>query len=70
MLSRLVTDASGTLSRNIWDATKDHLRRVPAATYESLKSLMARSVRGLTRRKSAQPKDETDDPKDVPSPSS
>ena len=56
MLSRLVTDASGTLSRNIWNATKDHLRRIPAATYESLKSLMARSVRGLTRRKGAKGK--------------
>lgn len=68
MLSRLVTDASGTLSRNIWNATKDHLRRIPAATYESLKSLMVRSVRGLTRRKVAQPKDETDNLEDVPSP--
>lgn len=69
MLSPLVTDASGTLSRAIWDATKSHLRRIPAATYESLKSLMARSVRGLTRRrKGAQSKADSDSLEDVPSP--
>ncbi|MEE9465289.1 MAG: hypothetical protein V3W14_06950, partial [Candidatus Neomarinimicrobiota bacterium] len=58
MLSPLVEDASGALSRIIWSAAKDHLKRVPAATFEGLKSVVSRSMRGLARgkdEKAAQP---------------
>ena len=51
LLAALVPGASGALSKEIWDAAKDNLRRMPAATYDSLKSLVARSVRGLGRPK-------------------
>lgn len=55
LLSGLVTRASGVLSRAIWDAAKDSLRRIPAATYDSIKSLVSRSVQGLGRKKKEQP---------------
>ena len=51
MLSTLVSGASGVLSKEIWDAAKENLRRMPAATYDSLKSLIAKSVQGLGRKK-------------------
>ena len=54
LLAGLVPTASGILSREIWDAARDSLRRVPAATYDSLKSLVSRSVRGLGRTKGIQ----------------
>ncbi len=54
LLAALVPGASGVLSREIWDAAKDNLRRMPAATYDSLKSLISRSVRGLARKKGDQ----------------
>lgn len=52
MLEPLVDEASSTLSRIIWNAAKDHLRRMPAATFEGLKSVVTRSVRGITGRRS------------------
>jgi hypothetical protein len=58
MLSSLVSRASGVLSREIWDAAKDNLRRMPAATYDSLKSLVSKSVRGLGRKKGEPPEDD------------
>ena len=51
MLSPLVEDASGTLSRIIWNTAKYHLGRVPAVAFEGLKSAVSRSVRGLVRGK-------------------
>ncbi len=48
MLEPLVDEASSTLSRIIWNAAKNHLRRVPAATFEGLKSVVSWSVRGIT----------------------
>ncbi len=54
LLAGLVPAASGVLSREIWDAARDNLRRMPAATYDSLKSLVSRSVRGLGRPKGIQ----------------
>lgn len=51
LLSRLVPAASGVLSKEIWDAARDNLRRMPAATYDGLKSLVSRSVRGLGGKK-------------------
>ncbi len=48
MLEPLVDEASSTLSRIIWNTAKDHLRRVPAATFEGLKSVVSWSVRGIT----------------------
>ncbi|UCH09482.1 MAG: DUF697 domain-containing protein [Fidelibacterota bacterium] len=64
MLSRLVSSASGVLSREIWDAAKDNLRRMPAATYDSLKSLVSKSVRGLGRKKAAASDDDESDQKE------
>lgn len=48
MLEPLVEAASSALARIIWKTAKDHLRRVPAATLEGLKSVVSWSVRGLT----------------------
>ncbi|MCH7939136.1 MAG: hypothetical protein IID13_05270 [Candidatus Marinimicrobia bacterium] len=48
MLEPLVDAASSALARIIWKTAKDHLRRVPAATLEGLKSVVSWSVRGLT----------------------
>ena len=48
MLAPLVDAASSALARIIWKTAKDHLRRVPAATLEGLKSVVSWSVRGLT----------------------
>ena len=48
MLEPLVSAASSALARIIWKTAKDHLRRVPAATLEGLKSVVSWSVRGLT----------------------
>ncbi len=47
LLEPLISRTSTKLSRNIWEAAKDHLRRVPAATYESLKSFVTKSVKGI-----------------------
>ncbi len=47
MLEPLVDEASSTLSRIIWNTAKDHLRRVPAATFEGLKSVVSWSIRGI-----------------------
>ena len=66
LLAGLVPGASGVLSREIWDAARDNLRRMPAATYDSLKSLVSRSVRGLGRMKGDQRNDEGDGPTDAP----
>lgn len=66
LLAGLVPTASGVLSREIWDAARDNLRRMPAATYDSLKSLVSRSVRGLGRMKEDQRNDEDDGPTDAP----
>ncbi len=66
LLAGLVPAASGVLSREIWDAARDNLRRMPAATYDSLKSLVSRSVRGLGRMKGDQRNDEGDGPTDAP----
>lgn len=68
MLAQLVSSASGVLSRTIWDAAKDNLRRMPAATYDSLKSLVSRSVRGLSRKK-GEPRDASGDDPAAPPPS-
>ncbi|MEE9162400.1 MAG: hypothetical protein V3U35_05450 [Candidatus Neomarinimicrobiota bacterium] len=57
MLSALVSEASGALSRAIWEAAKESLRRLPAATYDSLKSLVGRSVQGLGRKKAGSAKE-------------
>jgi len=65
LLSRLVSTASGALSRTIWDAAKDSLRRMPAATYDSLKSLVSRSVRELGRKKGDRQEDKGSDHEDV-----
>ena len=66
LLAALVPAASGALSKEIWDAAKDNLRRMPAATYDSLKSLVARSVRGLGRIKGDQRDDEGEGPTETP----
>ncbi len=69
MLAPLVADASGALSRIIWNAAKNHLRRIPAATFEGLKSAVSRSVRGLTggqEEKTVQPEES---PEQKPAPS-
>ncbi|MCH7575103.1 MAG: hypothetical protein IIA59_08260 [Candidatus Marinimicrobia bacterium] len=50
MLAGLVSVASGSLSRTIWEAARDHLKRIPGATLEGLKTAMTRSVKGLTAR--------------------
>ncbi|MCK4578096.1 MAG: hypothetical protein KAU50_04855 [Candidatus Marinimicrobia bacterium] len=50
MLSPLINDASTIISRIIWNAAKDHIRRVPTATYEGLKSIVSKSVRGISGR--------------------
>ena len=47
ILEPLISRTSTNLSRNIWEAAKDHLRRVPAATYESLKSFVTKSIKGI-----------------------
>lgn len=60
-LSRLVGTASGSLSRTIWEAARDNLKRMPAATYDTLKSLVSKSVRGLGRKKGHPPEDDGDD---------
>ncbi|UCD37844.1 MAG: DUF697 domain-containing protein [Fidelibacterota bacterium] len=62
LLSQLVSGASGVLSKEIWDAAKDNLRRMPAATYDSLKSLVAKSVRGLSRKKDEEGEANPSDP--------
>ena len=66
LLAGLVPGASGVLSKEIWDAAKENLRRMPAATYDSLKSLVSRSVRGLGRMKGDQRDDEGEGPKNPP----
>lgn len=58
MLTPLVEDASAALSRIIWNTAKNHLRRIPAVTFEGLKSVVSRSVQGLVggqEGKTAQP---------------
>ena len=57
MLAALVSEAAGALSRAIWQAAKDSLRRLPAATYDSLKTLVGRSVRGLGRKQAGSAKE-------------
>ncbi len=66
LLAALVPAASGALSKEIWDAAKENLRRMPAATYDSLKSLVTRSVRGLGRIKGDQRNDEGEGNTDTP----
>lgn len=61
MLEPLVDEASSTLSRIIWNTAKDHLRRVPAATFEGLKSVVSWSVRGITGSRSKKAAQTTDD---------
>jgi len=60
MLADLVAGASGVLSRTIWEAARNHLRRMPAATYEGLKSIVGRSVKNLVRKKGRPETDEGD----------
>ncbi len=48
------------LSRTIWEAARNHLRRMPAATYEGLKSIVGRSVKNLVRKKGRPETDEGD----------
>ena len=50
MLAGLVSEASGTLSRTIWAAAKEHLIRIPGATLEGLKTAVTKSVRSMTRK--------------------
>ena len=50
MLAGLVNASSGILSRTIWDAAKEHLKRIPGATLEGLKTAVTKSVRGVTRK--------------------
>lgn len=47
LLEPLISRTSTNLSRNIWEAARDHLRKVPAATYESLKSFVTKSIKGI-----------------------
>ena len=67
LLAGLVSTASGTLSRIIWEAARENLRRMPAATYDSLKALVARSVRSLSWKKGNQREDNGEEPHDEPS---
>ncbi len=50
MLAGLVSEASGTLSRTIWDAAKEHLKRIPGATLEGLKTALTKSVQSVARK--------------------
>ncbi len=47
LLEPIITRTSANLSRNIWDAAKNHLRKVPAATYQGLKSFVTKSMKGI-----------------------
>ncbi|MCH8328379.1 MAG: hypothetical protein IID15_07665 [Candidatus Marinimicrobia bacterium] len=50
MLAGVVSVASASLSRTIWEAARDHLKRIPGATLKGLKSAVTRSVKGLSTR--------------------
>ena len=50
MLEGLVSVTSASLSRSIWEAARDHLKRIPGATLEGLKTAVTKSVKGLSTR--------------------
>ncbi len=50
LLLPLVSTGSSDLSRMIWNAARDHLKRVPAATLDGLKSMVSKSLKGIGDR--------------------
>ncbi len=50
LLMPLVASASSELSRLIWTAARDHLKRVPSATLDSLKTMITKSLKGISGR--------------------
>jgi len=61
LLMPLVSNGSSELSKLIWNAARDHLKRVPSATLDSLKTMVTKSLKGIGGRFSDKSGDDIED---------